>query len=325
MKTVLLLSLLVAVAACLSEDEYQIAFRNFIQTYGKSYKSEEIQRRFEIFRQNLDYVNKHNAEEHSYTVSINRFADLTVEEFASKFLNPPVTVDPSALSFAPTDLNTQLPDSFDWRTKGAVTRVKNQQNCGSWSFSTTGSTEGCHFLSTKSLVSLSEQNLIDCSTPYGNHGCFGGGLMTDAMEYIIDNDGIDTEASYPYLGRDGPKCNYTVENRGATLTGYTNVKAGSEADLQQKVFSGPVSIAIDASQVSFQLYSGGIYYEPNCSSTQLDHGVLAVGWGMSNNGSDYWIVKNSWGTTWGMEGYIQMARNRNNNCGVATLATLPHC
>lgn len=147
--------------------------------------------------------------------------------------------------------------------------------------------------------------------------------MTQAMDYIISNGGIDTEASYPYTAQDGT-CHYSVANRGATLSSYENVKSGSEADLQQKVSEGPTSVAIDASHSSFQFYSSGVYYEPNCSSQQLDHGVLAVGWGVSGS-QDYWIVKNSWGTTWGQNGYIWMSRNRNNNCGIATMATLPKC
>jgi len=164
---------------------------------------------------------------------------------------------------------------------------------------------------------------MDCSTSYGNEGC-DGGLMTAAMEYIIKNNGIDTEASYPYTAEDGT-CHFRTANIGATLKSYTNVATGNENDLQSKANVGPVSVAIDASHDSFQLYESGIYYEPACSSTQLDHGVLVVGWGQNSTGSDYWLVKNSWGTSWGLEGYIWMSRNRNNNCGIATMATLPNC
>jgi len=163
---------------------------------------------------------------------------------------------------------------------------------------------------------------MDCSTSQGNQGC-DGGLMTQAMDYIIQNGGIDTEKSYPYTAEDGT-CHYNSANSGATLKSYVNVNQGDENDLQAKVNVGPTSVAIDASQSSFQFYSTGVYYEPNCSSTQLDHGVLAVGWGTSS-GSDYWIVKNSWGSDWGQSGYIWMSRNKDNNCGIATMATLPQC
>jgi len=220
------------------------------------------------------------------------------------------------------DTTVALPASVDWVTKGAVTAIKNQGQCGScWSFSTTGSTEGCHFLTTGSLVALSEQNLIDCSVSYGNEGC-NGGLMDDAFQYIIANKGIDTEASYPYTTSGPNTCQYSASNCASSMTTYTDVTSGSESALEAAVAGRPVSVAIDASQSSFQFYTTGVYYEPACSSTQLDHGVLAAGYG-TDAGQAYWLVKNSWGTSWGNNGYIWMARNRQNNCGIATAASYP--
>jgi len=331
MKVTLVLSILVISTLALSETHYQNSFVQWMKDYSKTYSNDEFFSRYEIFKKNLDFVNNHNAAEKGYSVAMNKFADLSSHEFAKYYLGLRIPAD-AANHYHPVDAHTEkhlaekvaaAPTSFDWRTKGAVTPIKNQGQCGScWTFSTTGSTEGCHFLSTGSLVGLSEQNLVDCVT--ADQGC-DGGLMTDAMTYIISNGGIDTEASYPYTAEDGT-CHYNAANRGATLKSFVNVQSGSESDLLAKAQVGPVSVAIDAGENSFQLYSGGVYNEPACGNTpnSLDHGVLVVGWGV-NNGTDYWLVKNSWGTDWGLSGYIQMSRNLNNQCGIATSATLPQC
>jgi len=145
--------------------------------------------------------------------------------------------------------------------------------------------------------------------------------MDDAFEYIIKNNGIDTEASYPYTAEDGT-CRFKKSNVGATIKSYKDVKSGSEDDLQTASVQQPISVVIDASHSSFQLYSSGVYYEKACSTSQLDHGVLVIGYGTSGS-DDYWLVKNSWGTTWGQDGYIWMSRNKDNNCGIATMASYP--
>jgi len=322
MKVALIIAALLSIAVAYSDQEYQNAFANWMHDNQKSYTNADFQNRFSIFKQNMDYVRDWNAAGSTTVLGLTPFADLSNAEYQSIYLGMNVDGTERLKNAAPFTVDGPLADTVNWVNKGAVTGIKNQGQCGScWSFSTTGSTEGAHFLSTQNLVSLSEQNLMDCSHSYGNNGC-NGGDMDASFQYIIANGGIDTEASYPYLTATTYDCRYTVANRGATITKYTDVTSGSETALATASNGRPISVAIDASHESFQLYTSGVYYESACSATSLDHGVLVVGYG-TDNGSDYWIVKNSWGTSWGMSGYIWMSRNRNNNCGIATMASYP--
>jgi cathepsin L len=300
------------------------------RTYDKQYASdgEEMIRR-SIWEDNIDIIRKHNLEAdlglHTYTLGMNKYGDMTIKEFVKQMNGLDLS---SNVSFSGTcdqyvaPANFKRPDTVDWRTKGYVTPIKDQKQCGScWAFSTTGSLEGQHFAKTGQLVSISEQNLVDCSAKYGNFGCRGG-LMDNAFKYIKENNGIDTESSYPYEAKDDT-CRFDAKNVGATDTGCKDIKQLSEDDLQDAIATvGPVSVAIDAAHSSFQLYRAGVYTEPACSQQALDHGVLAVGYD-SLNGQDYYIVKNSWGLSWGNQGYIWMSRNKNNQCGIATLASYP--
>lgn len=291
-------------------------------THNKAYlNNDEEHVRYTIWQDNMRRITEHNAHSKSLVLAMNHFGDMTATEFGAKMngLLPHKHSNGSTF-LAPS--HVQVPETVDWRTEGYVTPVKNQGQCGScWAFSTTGSLEGQHFRKTGKLVSLSEQNLVDCSTTYGNNGCQGG-LMDNAFSYIKDNGGIDTESSYPYEGTND-KCRYKAKTSGAEDTGFVDVAEGDEDALKTALGTvGPVSVAIDASHFSFQFYKKGVYDEKNCSPTALDHGVLAVGYG-TENGQDYWLVKNSWGPGWGLKGYIHMSRNKNNQCGIASKASYP--
>lgn len=322
MSKLLVVVLLVGLVNCYTDSEYQDAFVSWMQARQKSYAAVDFQFRFDIFKNNMDFVKTWNEDpSHTHTVGLNDFADISNEEYQKIYLGTRIDGTKRLATAGPKmNFTAPLDDVINWANKGAVTPIKNQGQCGScWSFSTTGSVEGLNQIYTGNLISLSEQNLMDCSNSYGNNGC-NGGLMDNAFQYIIANNGIDTEASYPYQGVQG-NCQFQAQNTGASIKSYSDVNSGDEGALASAINNQPVSVAIDASHQSFQLYQNGIYNEPACSSSALDHGVLAIGYG-SDNG-DYYIVKNSWGTSWGMQGYIWMARNAGNMCGIATQASVP--
>lgn len=329
----LLILLLCCVAAAHAVSFFQVALEEwhlFKLQNGKAYKDNTEEKfRMKIFNENKHKIALHNQLYAkglvNFTLEMNEFGDLLHHEFhllMTGYKSANFTKHESGITYlSPT--NIAVPSSINWTQEGYVTPVKNQGACGScWAFSSTGSVEGQHFKKTGKLVSLSEQQLVDCSKKYGNEGC-NGGLMDNAFQYIKDNKGIDTEESYPYKAEDD-KCKFSPQHVGATVTGYVDLPSGSEKKLQEAVATvGPISIAIDAGHESFQFYSTGVYYEAHCSSTDLDHGVLVVGYGTDAKGGDYWLVKNSWGDTWGENGYVRMARNKNNQCGVATQASYP--
>ncbi|XP_022381880.1 cathepsin S [Lutra lutra] len=297
------------------------------KTYGRQYqeKNEEVARRL-IWEKNLKSVMLHNLEYsmgmHSYDLGMNHLADMTSEEVSSLMSSLRVPSQWQANVTYKSNSNQKLPDSVDWREKGCVTEVKYQGACGAcWAFSAVGALEAQLKLKTGNLVSLSAQNLVDCSTErYGNKGC-NGGFMTEAFQYIIDNNGIDSEVSYPYKAMDG-NCRYDSKHRAATCSKYTELPFGSEDALKEAVANkGPVSVAIDAKHSSFFLYKSGVYYDPSCTQN-VNHGVLVVGYG-NLNGRDYWLVKNSWGLNFGEQGYIRMARNSGNHCGIASYPSYP--
>jgi len=329
MKILIALAVLLCTASAYSEQESQEAFTKWMVKFEKSYAPEEFFYRYETFKANMDYVDAHNAKNSSYTLGLNQFADMTTGEFKNIYLGYKPELRRGARHVTLADLkkpgspNTYPSGSLDWTTKGAVTGVKNQGNCGScWAFSTTGSTEGIVEIVHGTLISLSEQQLVDCAGSYGNLGC-NGGLMDYAFQYVMAN-GLCTESAYPYTsGNTGAKgtCKYPggcTMSANSKLLGYADVPQ-SENTLGADTDNQPISVAIEADQMDFQLYTSGVFSGP--CGTNLDHGVLVVGYG-TDTGQEYWKVKNSWGTTWGEQGYIRMIRNV-DECGIMLEASYP--
>eukprot|EP00472_Partenskyella_glossopodia_P011113 CAMPEP_0197516350 /NCGR_PEP_ID=MMETSP1318-20131121/1235_1 /TAXON_ID=552666 /ORGANISM="Partenskyella glossopodia, Strain RCC365" /LENGTH=332 /DNA_ID=CAMNT_0043065037 /DNA_START=37 /DNA_END=1035 /DNA_ORIENTATION=- len=307
-----------------SEDNYMFQFMQWVRTHNKTYTKENFGERYMIFKENLDFIKSHNSANHSVKVSLNEFADMKFEEFSSVMKGYTHVERPFLRSKNERRglYARQLPTEVDWTTKGVVTPVKNQGQCGScWAFSTTGAIEGIHAIKTGQLVSLSEQELVDCSSKYGNMGC-NGGLMDNGFEYAKAN-GLCTEASYPYLGKNG-LCSNTGCTDKVKIDGFTDVPPDDEEAMMQAVAQQPVSVAIEADKTVFQFYSSGIMDSTQCGDT-LDHGVLVVGYGSNAAGEKFWKIKNSWGATWGMSGYILIGRgvDKEGVCGVLKQPSYP--
>jgi len=259
-----------------------------------------------------------------YTLGHNQYSDMTNEDFKAlrnlAFQTNPHKSRSKNVDYTLAKRVQDVPDSIDWSEKGAVTPIKNQEQCGScWAFSTTGSVEGAYYIATKHLISLSEQQLVSCDKI--DNGCEGG-LMDNGFKFA-EEYGICTEADYPYVSGSGisfqckGNCTAVVK-----VTNYTDVPEKDEDALKVAVAGQPVSVAVEADKSAFQLYKSGIMASPFCG-TKLDHGVLVVGYGAGLFGEKYWKVKNSWGETWGEEGYIRIGRGK-NICGVSQQASFPN-
>jgi cathepsin L len=295
----------------------EASFVQWMRETNNMFTGEEYKTRLGIWLSNKRLVQEHNKAK-NFLLSMNHLAHYTPAEYKA-ILGFKQNAQNSEAS-APS--NYKAPESLDWREKNVVNAIKDQGQCGScWAFSIVQSVEGCYAAQKGTLYSLSEQQIVDCVTAC--EGC-DGGLMTAAFDWVIKHQdgGFMGEDDYPYHPYE-TTCAFDKSKVKVTIIGYKEIEEGSEKDLAAKCASqGPISIGIDASNWSFQMYSGGIYDEPSCSSYNLDHGVGCVGYG-SESGTKYWIVRNSWGEDWGEKGYIRMVKDKNNQCGEASLASYP--
>lgn len=316
----------IAAAAIEAQNDH---FHTFMRQHNRVYKNAaEYHRRRSIFEENVAYIDAHNSRSGvSHKLGLNKFADMTIEEVQRvmapnrfKSRQEKLRVKESFTYDATHKPSGQaLPPAVNWVAKGAVNPPKDQGACGScWTFGTAGSLEGAYAIKTGNLVRLSEQQILDCAwVANGDSGC-DGGFAEQAMQWVKDNGGLALEQDYKYLMVDG-YCKSHIQNSGVVVQSYVNV-TGGEAGLMDAVANhGPVAVAINAAMKDFYYYQGGIYSNPNCDPNDRDHEVLVVGYG-TENGQDYWLLKNSWGVIWGEKGFFRMARNKGNMCGVAAEA-----
>ena len=306
----------------LDETDEWNQFKKFQGRFNKFYNTiEELETRFDIFRSNLRDIILHNLDNsQNFTMNINQFTDLTPIEFKEQFTGGLKVEVGSYGCNTFTSSASGVPNSLDWRKKNAVTSVKDQGQCGScWTFSSTGASEGAWAIATGDLIDLSEEQLVECATgpQYGSHGC-SGGQMEGAFKYLIQN-GQCALSSYPYTSGNGKSGSCKSCSEIAHFSSCSDVKPNDQISLKGAVAKQPVAVAIEADTRYFQSYAGGILDSASCG-TNLDHGVLIVGYG-EENGEKYWILKNSWGTSWGEQGYFRILRTDSTNdpgiCGVA--------
>nr|BAW35427.1 cysteine protease [Drosera adelae] len=294
--------------------------------HRRTYKDNvEKERRFQIFQKNVNLIEAHNKKNKSYSLSVNQFADLTDEEFEKMYASAKVPESRHSNSQRTPfkyEGYTSVPASINWVTMGAVTPIRNQGTCGScWAFAAIATVESLTWIKTGKSYDLSEQQIVDCDRYGKDRGC-NGGYADGAYNWIINNRGVTTEASYPYVGYQQYYC-YRAQSA-VTIKGYQFVPNNSERAMQQAVANQPIAVYVESKGYNFKYYSGGLF-TGQCG-TATDHVVAVVGYGTTTDGYPYWLIKNSWGTGWGENGYMRMLRNVNDPrglCGIALYPTYP--
>ncbi|XP_040378057.1 senescence-specific cysteine protease SAG39-like [Oryza brachyantha] len=302
--------------------------------HGRTYRDEdEKARRREVFGANAKLIDSFNAaaeaEGGSHRLATNKFADLTDDEFRAArtgYQRPPsVAGGGSGGRFRYENFSlAAAPQGMDWRAMGAVTGVKDQGSCGCcWAFSAVAAVEGLTKIRTGQLVSLSEQELVDCDIRGEDQGC-DGGLMDNAFQYIARRGGLAAESSYPYRGVDGACRGRAAAASSSSIRGFQDVPANNEGALMAAVAHQPVSVAINGAGYVFRFYDRGVLGGAGCG-TELNHAVTAVGYGTASDGTGYWLMKNSWGASWGEGGYVRIRRGvgQEGACGIAKMASYP--
>ncbi|GLT29569.1 hypothetical protein SLA2020_044270 [Shorea laevis] len=332
LKTNFLIPMLMTVVGCwalqttsriLPEADIAEKYQSWMSQYGRIYpNSAEKELRLKIFKDNLEFIEKFNSKgNRTFKLGLNQFSDLTNEEFKALYTGykiPPNSDSSKTTAFRHESV-TDIPSSKDWTKEGAVNSIKNQGQCGCcWAFSAVAAVEGITKINSGQLPSLSEQQLVDCVED--NHGCKGG-WMTTAFEYIRDNQGIASEESYPYEAMDGT-CQAEKATAAASISGFQEVTPNDEEALLKAVSQQPVSIAIEGSGYYFKNYESGVLTAGECGNN-LDHAVTLVGYGTTEDGTKYWLIRNSWGETWGESGYMRIQRDAGVSGGLCGLAMKP--